>query len=257
MGSLKSVQLQVVSVLLLLITISFSGSVRARANDRVNPLRFGEDRKSWQLTLNFSRYLDKLTVHSRDKTGLWKKKKAIDGTSWSLRSSVELNERIGFRGGFSYRTDSIKTEATNLWTGGRETSEETSSQFGGATFKIKVSIWENSEIKSHFLVPVLGGSPEVGLVWSKDPVMVLPELSITDEGFDINTGVSFVANSKIAITGRISFSQEENRSTVGLGGGLVYRKGEYDGVRVSASLRRGDTTQVSLEVGLSYGQERT
>lgn len=257
MGSLRSVQFQVVSVLILLIIISSSGFVKARANNRINPLRFGEDRKSWQLSLNFSRYLDKLTVHARDATGLWKKEKAIDGTSWSLRSSVELNERIGFRGGLSYRTDSIKTEATNLWTGGRETSEETSSQFGGATFKIKINIWEKSEIKSHFLVPVLGGAAEVGLVWSKDPIMVLPELSITDEGFDINTGVSFVANSKMATTGRVSFSHEEDHSIIGLGGGLVYRDGEYDGVRVSASLRKGDTTQVSLEVGLSYGQERT
>ncbi|MCF7889778.1 hypothetical protein K9M78_01000 [Candidatus Bipolaricaulota bacterium] len=256
MGPLKPVKTQVVLAFLLVLLILAVGTVQGKANDRINPLRFGKDRKAWQLTLNFSRYMDSLTVRTRDSTGLWEKEKKIDGTSYSLESSFELNEIIGFRGSFSYRTDSIKSEATNLWTGVKETSEETSGQFGGASFKIKVSIWENSEIKSHFLIPVLGGSAGAGFVWSRDPVMVFPKFAITGDGFDMNTGVSFVANSKIAITGQMSFSQEENGSVVGFGGGLVYRDGEYDGVQVSASLMRGDSTQVSVEIGLSYGQEK-
>ncbi|MBS3788171.1 hypothetical protein KGY79_08275 [Candidatus Bipolaricaulota bacterium] len=256
MGTVKSILYRAGLALVLVIIIASIGSVQARASNRINPLRFGEGRKSWQLTLNFSRYLDRFTVHTRDSTGLWEKEEKIDGTYYSIRSSVELDEGIGFRGGISYRKDSVKSEATNLWTGGRETREKTSSQFGGATFKIKVSIWENSEIKSYVLVPVLGGSVGAGLVWSKDPVMVLPKFAITDGGFDLNTGVSFVANSKIAITGRISFSQERDSSSVGLGGGLVYRNGKYDGIQVSGSLRKGDSTQISLEVGLTYGQEK-
>lgn len=256
MGSLKPIRIQVGLAFLLVIIITSIGSARAKANDRINPLRFGENRKSWQLTLNFSRYVDRLTFHTRDSTGLWEKEKKIDGTSYGLQSSVDLNGRIGFRGGFSYYTDSVKTEATNLWTGGREGSEETKSRFGGATFKIKVNIWENSEIKSHFLVPVLGGPVGAGLVWSNDPVMVFPKFSITDNGFDVNTGVSFVANPKIAITGQMSFSQEGDSSAIELGGGLVYRDGEYDGIQLSASLRRGNSIQVSLEVGLSYGEKK-
>lgn len=256
MGSLKPIRTQVGLTLLFVIVITSIGSFRARANDRLNPLRFGEDRKSWQLTFNFSRHLDRFTVRTRDSRGLWEKEKKIDFTSYGLRSSVDLNKRIGFRGSLSYRTDSIKSEATNLWTGDKDSSEETSSQFGGASFKIKVSIWENSEIKSHFLVPVLGGPASIGLVWSKDPVMVMPKLSITDDGFDLKTGVSFVANSKIAITGSMLFSREEDSSAAGLGGGLVYRKGEYDGIKVSALLRRGDSTQVSLAVSLSYGRKK-
>ncbi|MFB6291346.1 MAG: hypothetical protein ABEJ25_06425, partial [Candidatus Bipolaricaulia bacterium] len=179
----------------------------------------------------------------------------IDGTSYNLQSSFELNERIGFRGGFSYFTDSVRTSSTNLWTGIRETAEKTSERFGEASLKIKIGLWENSELRTHFLVPVLGGPMGVGLVWSRDPVMIFPKLTFDGEEFGLNTGISFVANSKIALTGRLALREAGDSSVVGFGGGLVYRYGEYDGVQFSASLRRGDTTQVSLEVGLSYGEE--
>ena len=155
-----------------------------------------------------------------------------------------------------YRTDSINSESVNLWTGGRKTNQETLSKFEGASLKVKVSIWESSEIKSHFLVPVFGGPGGLGLVWSRDPVMVFPKFFIAEEGFNLNTGISFVANSNIAITGKMSFSRKEDSSTVGLGGGIVYRQGEYDGVRISASLKRGSSTRASLEIGLSYGQKK-
>ncbi len=217
MGSLKPIGNRVVLVFLLGIIILSIGSVRGKADSRINPLRFGVSQKSWQLTLNLSRYVDRLKIHTGSAEGLWEEVKTIYGTSYQLQSSFDLNERIGFRGGVSYRTDSIKTEAINLWTGSRKTSKGTSNRFGGASFKVKVGIWENSELKTYFLIPVLGGPAGVGLVWSRDPVMVFPKFSITGDGFDLNTGVSFVANTKIAITRKMSFSQEEDSSAVGLG----------------------------------------
>jgi len=256
MGILRADESRLVAALVLAIVILTLGTSKGMSEERINPLRFGESQKSWQMTLNFSRYVDRLTVHTKNARGLWEKAETVDGTSYRLRSSFELNKRIGFRGSISYRSDSIRSKAINLWSGTKTIDERTSNQFGGASFRIKFNIWENSELKTHLFLPVLGGPAAAGLVWSNDPIMVFPRLSIDGSGFDLNTGISFVANSKVAITGRMALNKEENGSAVGLGGGLVYRNGEYDGVKITAFLRRGDSTRVSLEVGLSYGQAK-
>ena len=257
MESLKRIRNQVGLLVFVVILILSVVSVRGNTKGRINPLRLGVSQKSWQLTLNLSRYVDELKAHSESSRGLWEEEKTICGTFYQIQTSFDLNKSIAIRGSVSYRSDSIKTEATNLWTGTRKTNKEITSKFGRASFKIKVKIWENSELRTHLLVPVLGGSAGAGLVWSRDPVMVFPKLTINGKGFGINTGVSFVANSKVAITGRAEFRKEGDKSLVGFGGGLVYRDGEYDGVQVSASLQQGSSTQVSLEIGLSYGKEKS
>ena len=228
----------------------------AESGDRINPLRFGEHEKSWQLTLNLSRYANSFTIHTSRSSGVWEEERAILGTTFSLQSSFDLNEHLGFRGNIACYTDSVKTEATNLWTGTRKISRYDKSGFGDASFKIKVSILENSELKTHLLVPVLGGPAGIGLVWTKDPIMVFPKFTLNGTGFNLTTGMSFVANSAMALTGRVALGKEGEKSVLGFGGGIVYRNGEYDGIKVSASLKRGESIRASLKVGLSYGEEK-
>ena len=228
----------------------------AESGDRVNPLRLGESQKSWQLTLDLSRYTNSFTTRTSNSSGVWEEERTISGTSFSLQSSFDLNKRIGFRGSAAYYTDSVKAEATNLWTGTRKTRRYDKSGFADASFKIKVSIWENSELKTHLLVPVLGGSAGLGVVWSKDPIMVFPKFTLSGTGFNLTTGMSFVANSSMALTGRVTLGEKGEKSLLGFGGGIVYRNGEYDGIQISASLKRGESVRVTLEVGLSYGEEK-
>ncbi|MFP4136518.1 MAG: hypothetical protein ACLFTO_05770 [Candidatus Acetothermia bacterium] len=228
----------------------------ATAVEGINPLRLGEDQKAWQMTLEVSRYLEEFTTHTGDSGGLWKEKKKIEGTLYSLKSSFDFNESLGFEGGLTYRSSTTKSDDINLWSGKTESSEETEGELQDATLKMKLDIWENSEMRTYFSIPVLGGPAAAGLVWSRDPVMVFPKIVTDGSLFGLNTGVSFVANSKMAFNGNVSWSYEEGDSTVVFTGGLVYRDGEYDGVQVSASIREGASTRVSVELGLSYGEEK-
>lgn len=245
-----------VTILILVVLFSFLGLNRGMASEGIDPLQLEGEEESWQLTLSISRYLDGFSVHSRNKSGLWEEEKTIEGTRYVMSTTFDVNEGIGFRGGFSYYSNSVRTKKTNLWTGARETSEETSSSFGDAELKLKMDIWGNSEIKSYFLLPLLGGQAGFGLIWTRDPLMVLPKLTTDGTRLGLDTRISFIANSRMALTGNLSMEKRKNSSAIGLGVGMVYRNGEYDGIRVAASLRRGNSTKISLELGLSYGEEK-
>lgn len=245
-----------VTILVLVVLFFFLGPNRGMASEGIDPLQLEGEEETWQLTLDISRYLDGFSVHRRNKSGLWEEKKTIEGTRYAISTNFDVNEGIGFRGGFSYYSDSVRLKKTNLWTGARETSEESSSSFGDAELKLKMDIWGNSEIESYFLLPLLGGQAGFGLVWSRDPLMLLPKLRTDGTEFGLNTGISFIANSRMALTGNISMEKRENSSAIGLGVGVAYRNGEYDGIRVAAALREGNSTRISLELGLSYGGEK-
>ena len=226
------------------------------AIEGINPLRLGRDQKSWQMTLNASRYLNKYTVNKKKTSGLWKEQKTVNGTLYRLETSLDLNESISFMGSFSYDSTTTRIQKLNLWTGKARTKEESSGEFGDAALKMKLDIWENSELRSYFSIPLLGGPGAAGLVWSRDPIMVFPKFVTDGSMFGLNTGVSFVANSKFAFNGNISFSHEDQSSRIGFSGGLVYRDGQYDGVQLSASIEKGSSIRASVELGLSYGEEK-
>jgi len=226
------------------------------AVEGINPLRLGRDQKSWQLTLNASRYLNKFTVNKKKASGLWKEQRTVNGTLYSLETSLDLNESIGFMGSFSYDSTTTRVQKLNLWTGKARTKEESGGEFGSAALKMKLDIWENSELRSYFSIPLLGGPGAAGLVWSRDPIMVFPKFVTDGSMFGLNTGVSFVANSKFAFNGNISLSHEDESSRDGFSGGLIYRDGQYDGVQLSVSIEKGASVRASVELGLSYGEEK-
>jgi len=243
-------------VILVVLFPCFLGFNSGMASEGIDPLQLGGEEESWQMTLGISRYLDGFSVHKRKMSGLWEEEKTIEGTRYVMSTTFDINEGIGFRGGFSYYSDSVRSKKTNLWTGARETSDKTSSGFGDAKLKLKMDIWSNSEARSYFLLPLLGGQAGFGLIWTRDPIMLLPKLTTDGTIFGLDTGISFIANSRMALTGNISMEKRENSSAIGLGVGMVYRNGEYDGVRVAASLRRGNSTKILLELGLTYGGEQ-
>ncbi len=238
-----------------ILTAVFAGHPVA-AVEGINPLRLGRDQKSWQLTLNASRYLNKFTVNKKKTSGLWKEQRTVNGTLYSLETSLDLNESIGFIGNFSYDSTTTDVQKLNLWTGKTRTKEKSNGEFGGASLKMKLDIWENSELRTYFSIPLLGGPGAAGLVWSRDPIMVFPKFVTDGSMFGLNTGVSFVAKSKFAFNGNISLSHEDKNSKVGFTGGLVYRDGQYDGVQLSVSIEKGSSIRASVELGLSYGEEK-
>lgn len=245
-----------VKILPVVILTSVFAGHPAFAVEGINPLRLGKDQKSWQLTLNASRYLNKYTVHRGNSAGLWKEQIMISGTLYRLETSLDLNENIGFMGSFSYDSTTTRVQKLNLWTGKARTKEVSSGEFGDPALKMKLDIWENSELRTYFSIPLLGGPGAAGLVWSRDPIMVFPKFVTDGSTFGLSTGVSFVANSKFAFNGNISFSQEDQNSKIGFSGGLVYREGQYDGVQLSASIEKGSSISASVELGLSFGEEK-
>ncbi len=244
------------AILLSILLVPVTSFHYVKAEERMNPLRFGEDQKSWQITLNLSRSVTTYRDYITNSRGLWEVENNNLKTLYKVESSFDLNKRIGFRGSFSFYSSSVDSEKVNLWTGTREKTEVANSDFKNVSFKIKYIIWENSELRTYFLIPVLGDSVATGLTWSRDPMMVFPTITLTDSGVSIATRMSFVANKKMALTGGIGLTTGKENSRLGFSGGFVYREGQYDGIRVSASLTRGDVTSVTLGAGLSYGEEK-
>ena len=224
---------------------------------RINPLRFGEEQKAWQLTFNVSRSVNSSSHHLKDPFGLWKVKSTNQNTLFNLESSIDLDKNIGFRGGFSFYFRSSDLEMVNLWTGEKESKQRSDKEFGNASLKLKYTLRQSSELETYFLIPILGGSATAGLSWSKDPVMIFPKLSITKSGYSIDTDVSFVTNSKIALTGGTYYQKKEKHSVLGFSGGVVYRNESFQGIQLSFALERSQYTTVIVELGMSYGEEKS
>lgn len=230
--------------------------VSGRGDAGINPLRFKKGQRKWQVTLNISRSISEVRRLSLEPTGLWEERSSLADTSVSISSTFDVNESIGLQGGLTWVVNEGEFSKTNLWTGRMDQAEKSEDELAGGKLMIKYVLWQNSELKAYFLLPVFGKEATAGLTWSQDPIMVFPRATLSGERLTLDSTVSFVANSAFALTGSGSFSYSEEQSVLGFGGGVVYRNGKYDGIKVTASVEKGRTTKLSLGVGFTYGEEK-
>ena len=245
-------------VMIVILVVLFSHFLwfnRGIASEGIDPLQLEGEEESWQITLGVSRSTANFRRLSFESSGLWEERNHSEDTSFSLSSSFDINETIAIRGRLSWVVKVDDLSKTNLWTGAFATSNELVDEFAEGKLVIKYVVWQNPELKTYVLLPILDEEMTLGLTWSQDPIMVFPRISLSKGRMTFGTALSFVANSSFAFTGKASLSQGDNYSILGFGGGIVYSNNKQDGLKLSVSLRKGKITSLSLGVGLTYGEQ--
>lgn len=243
-------------LIFIFVTVFLAYESSASSDGGISSLRFDTGKKKWQVTLDYSRTLTDTRNLELTSTGLWEQKSYLGISKFTLGSSLDITEYFGLQGAFTWVVESGKSRKTNLWTGEYRADSLPRGESLSGRLLVKYVFWRNAELQTYFLIPVFSRTGTVGLTWSRDPVMIFPKFSLMDDGFGLEVMVSFVANSSFAFTGDVSSSSRGGYSTLGLGGSVLYRNGEYNGVRISASLKKGRSTSVTLGAGLTYGEEK-
>jgi hypothetical protein len=132
----------------------------------------------------------------------------------------------------------------------------TTRELGQSSLKIRYVFYQTPDIKAHLSIPLVGHTIGIGFSWTSDPIMILPEIRISPGGIELLGGLTFVANTKLALTARIHLAEQAAGSRIGLSIGLVYRKTDYEGVQVIGTITQGDSTQASIQLSVCYGRER-
>ncbi len=244
------------TIFLLILVLLVIQDISILGDPGINPLRFEEGQRKWQVTLNIARATTDHRRLSLERTGLWEERRYLEDTAVSMSGTFDVNEAVSLQGGFTWLVNEYDFSETNLWTGVNNQVDGVEEELAGGKLMIKYGFWRNSELKAYFLLPIFGREATVGLTWSQDPIMVFPRVILSGERIGLDGTISFVTNPDFAITGSGSFSYSDGYSALGFGGGLVYRNGKHDGVKVSASLEKGRATKLSLGVGLTYGEEK-
>lgn len=242
-------------VVLFLGIVIWACTITGEQERGINNLRLAEEGKAWQLNLQISSFQEVRNGYRLDSEGLWQENRTIKGLELTLDSSVDINQHIGVKGGASYVYNSTSSENVNLWTGQDQRGTSREEKFGGASLQVRFDLWESSNLETHLSLPVLGGSVEAGITWSRDPVMIQPTFSTDGSGLGLSTGVSFVANSKVALLGSMSLRKGKDLSRIRVKGGILYRSGKYRGVQMSAAVEGANNPRASVKIGLSYGKE--
>lgn len=228
----------------------------ARAGQGINPLQVAREEQIWQVTARASKFSEQSSAYRFDSSGLWENESTVEGIVYSLESRVDLNERIGLEGSLSFVSSTVHSDQLNLWTGQTSTETSTEGALGDPCLSVLFELWRNSHYETKLFLPLWGGPLKASLQWSKDPVMITPELTFDGNVLGGHLGLSFVANQDVALIGHASLQRDE-RASIDLKGGVVYRWGKYRGVQVLAGLKEDSTRRAYLEFGLTYGEEIT
>jgi len=218
-------------------------------------LMFEKDQRAWQVTFSLSKTVTNYRQFAFEPVGLYAQKDYVETNTFSLTSTVDITRNIGLQGGFAWSTGSSRSDMTNLWTGSFESMINKTSKFDGGIISIKYTFWDSSELRTYLLVPVIGNRSSIGATWARDPLMIIPKLTIIDDSLDVDIALSFVVNNSFAITGNALWQKSDLYSAIGFGGGLVYRNSEYNGIKISGSIKKGETIQFSLRIGATYGNQ--
>lgn len=233
----------------------YGGNFPSYGGEVINPLRFDEDKRSWQITAKVSRYLFQTEQLSWKPTGLWKEERDWQETTLYLETRLDLTNRVALVGRVGFRQARVRKVKVNVGWSTLQKSETSSVSSNEGSFSLQYDFYHRSDVRLYLLIPIMGRSPGFGAMWSTDPVIISPKLNLVEGGFEILTGVSFVANEELAFTGGISFSWVEEDNLLGLNFSVVYRKGPYKGIQLGGSIIKADVVEFGVQVGLTYGGE--
>lgn len=241
-----------ISVTCALITLLLT----ATTTQGIDVLQFREGEKAWQITAQVSRYINTIPYYSIDDYGLWHNVDKTVGLVFTFASFLDITSRLAVQAQLSIHSASVWTRRVSLYYGTEQTTMTTTRELGQSSVKIRYVFYQTPDIQAHLSIPLVGHTIGIGFSWTSDPVMVLPEIRISPTGIELLGGLTFVANAKLALTARIHLTEQAASSRIGLSIGLVYRKTDYEGVQVSGTITRGDSTQASIELSVCYGRER-
>jgi len=222
----------------------------------IDVLQFRQEDKAWQVTAEVSRYINTVPYYSTDDCGLWHNVDQTVGLVLSFASFLDITSKLAVQGQFSLHSASVWTRRLNLYYGTEQTMATTTREPGQSSLKIRYTFCQTPDIEAHLSIPLIGQTIGIGFSWMSDPVMVLPEIRISPIAVELLGGLTFVANTKLALMARIHFVEQGASSKIGLSIGLVYRKTDYEGVQVVGTITRGDFTQLSIHLGVCYGREQ-
>jgi len=241
-----------ISIICTLITLLLTATVA----QGIDVLQFRQGEKAWQITAQVSRYINTIPYYSIDDSGLWHNVDKTVGLVFSFASFLDITSKLAVQGQFSLHSASVWTRRLNLYYGTEQTIMTRTKELGQTSLKIRYVFYQTTDIKAHLLIPLIGHTIGIGFSWTSDPVMVLPEIRISPTGIELLSGLAFVANTKLALTARMHLVEQAASSKIALSIGLVYRKTDYEGVQVVATIARGDSTQVNIQLGVCYGREQ-
>jgi len=241
-----------ISIICALITLLLS----AATAQGIDVLQSREGEKAWQIMAQVSRYINTIPYYSIDDYGLWHNVDKTVGLVFTFASFVDITSQLAVQGQLSLHSASVWTRRVSLYYGTEQTTMTTIEELGQSSLKMRYVFYQTPDIKAYLSIPLVGHTIEIGFSWTSDPVMVLPEIRISPTGIELLGGLTFVANTKLALTARIHLAEQAASSRIGLSIGLVYRKTDYEGVQVIGTITRGDSTQASIQLGVCYGREQ-
>jgi len=222
----------------------------------IDVLQFREGEKAWQITAQVSRYINTIPYYSIDDYGLWHNVDKTVGLVFTFASFMDITSQLAVQGQLSVHSASVWTRRVSLYYGTEQTTMTTTRELGQSSLKIRYVFYRTPDIQAHLSIPLVGHTIGIGFSWTSDPIMVLPEIRISPTGIELLGGLTFVANTKLALTARIHLAEQAASSRIGLSIGLVYRKTDYEGVQVTGTITRGDSTQASIQLSVCYGREQ-
>ena len=222
----------------------------------IDVLQFREGEKAWQITAQVSRYINTIPYYSIDDYGLWHNVDKTVGLVFTFAGFMDVTSQLAVQGQLSVHSASVWTRRVSLYYGTEQTMMTQIEELGQTSLKIRYVFYQTPDIKAHLSIPLVGHTIGIGFSWTSDPIMVLPEIRISPTGIELLGGLTFVANTKLALTARIHLAEQAASSRIGLSIGLVYRRTDYEGVQVSGAITRGDSTQATIQLSVCYWRER-
>lgn len=241
-----------ISIICTLITLLLTATIA----QGIDVLQFREGEKAWQITAQVSRYINTIPYYSIDHCGLWHNVDKTVGLVFSLTGFLDITSKLAVQGQLSLHSASVWTRRVSLYYGTEQTMMTQIEELGQTSLKIRYVFYQTPDIKAHLSIPLVGHTIGIGFSWTSDPIMVLPEIRISPTGIELLGGLTFVANTKLALMARIHLAEQAASSKIGLSIGLVYRKTDYEGVQVIGTIARGDCTQASIQLSVCYGREQ-